>query len=562
MQNLNKLLANNIIFLLLTLSVISVAALLVPGFYGASDDIHIAWLYEMDKVVREGFFPARYVPDLSYGFGYPLFNFVFPLPFYLAEIFRLVGFSFVGSIKALFFVSTILSAYFMYFLLRELTNKYLSLGGSVLYVFTPYRATDLYVRGAIGEVVSFAFLPLIILSCLKIAEGKRINWKWIGVGALSVFSLITSHNISAYMFMPFVVLFIVICLLVYKERFKLVTYQFLLMGFLALLAGSFFWLPAIVESGLVKYSTVFDYKDHFPTIKQLTTPYFGYGASVPGPHDGISFFLGITNLFLIIIGSGLFFSKFKKFKKNQKILVIWALILLATSIFMMNHRSIFFWEAIPFIKFFQFPWRFLLLTTFASSLFVIALEPFKKSFVISSVVIMVAVLTTFNYFKPQDFLGRQDGYYLNRYIAYPEASDEYRLTGEEYLRLPLDTKIRPNEIFPRFYSDEKVIKEVVETNSLNATAVVNANKETTVSYNKYLFPGWKVYIDKAETSIFPGNPYGQISFNIEAGQHEVKVVFQETSFRKVLDYLSLLSLITITIMIVSPKSLNRLDLNV
>ena len=42
-------------------------------------------------------------------------------------------------------------------------------------------------------------------------------------------------------------------------------------------------------------------------------------------------------------------------------------------------------------------------------------------------------------FKTSEYLRRGDSYYLNRYIAYPIASEKYRKTGEEYLRLPIDT---------------------------------------------------------------------------------------------------------------------------
>ena len=82
MEKLEKLLARYWIFIILFFSIPAVWALLVPGFYGASDDLHIAWLQQMDKIIKMGQIPPRFVPDLSFGFGYPLFNFVFPLPFY------------------------------------------------------------------------------------------------------------------------------------------------------------------------------------------------------------------------------------------------------------------------------------------------------------------------------------------------------------------------------------------------------------------------------------------------------------------------------------------------
>ena len=62
-------------------------SLFIPGLYGFSDDLHVGWLFEMHQVIKILQIPPRFVPDLSYGFGYPLFNYVFPLPFFIAELF-------------------------------------------------------------------------------------------------------------------------------------------------------------------------------------------------------------------------------------------------------------------------------------------------------------------------------------------------------------------------------------------------------------------------------------------------------------------------------------------
>lgn len=165
-------------FLLFILISPTIFSLLVPGYYGASDDLHIAWLFEMDRSLKSGQFPPRLVPDLSYGFGYPLFNFVFPLPFYIGEIFHLLGLNFVDSIKATFALSLFASGFVMYFLLREFSSKLLSIAGGLIYVYAPYRAVDIYIRGAIGEAVAFIFLPLIILSIIRLTKEKNnLNFK-------------------------------------------------------------------------------------------------------------------------------------------------------------------------------------------------------------------------------------------------------------------------------------------------------------------------------------------------------------------------------------------------
>lgn len=519
MEKVENFLVKHTFLIILLLSIPAVWALFVPGYFGASDDLHIGWLYEMNRSIGLGQFPPRFVPDLSFGFGYPLFNFVFPLPFYIGEIFHRLGLSFVDSVKAVFLLSVPFSMYFMYRFLKEYTNEFLALAGAVLYVYTPYRATDIYVRGAIGEILAFVFPPMIAFAIAKIGKDKSI--KWIGVLALGLAGLILSHDIMAYMFIPFLALF---ALLQWKGVVRSIC------GFvLGLSVSLYFWLPALIESKLMKYGTgSFDFIDHFPTLKQLVTPYFGYGASVPGPYDGMSFFLGAINILLIIAAI--------VFIKKAKPVIYWALFVIAVSLFLMNFRSTFLWDHIPYLPYFQFPWRFLTLTTFATSILVIALDRFKFAKIVGILIIIGAITLNFTDYKPHDFLGRTDAYYLNRYIPYPTASPEYLLTQEEYLRLPLATEVRPNKISPN--------------QGLGATFDVNYAKETIYDYYKYYFPGWKVWIDGKEAEVHAGRPYGQVEFKVPEGPHEVKIAFSETEFRRVLDIISLLSVLgAVTILV-------------
>ena len=534
------------------LSIPAVWALFVPGFYGASDDLHIAWLQQMDLTLRSGQIPPRFVPDLSYGFGYPLFNFVFPLPFYLGEIFHLVGFSLVASVKAVFLLSFLFSGYFMYKLLKEFTNSVLSLAGAILYIFTPYRSTDVFVRGAIGESLAFIFLPLVILAIVKITRDSK-NRKWLGIFALSIAALLMSHNITAYMFLPFAFLFLVVeTILARPPRLPILIRSFVGL-FLGLVISSYFWIPAVVESNLVKYDTVFNFIDHFPTIRQLVTSHFGYGASVPGPYDGMSFFIGTVNLMLLIAGSIAFFASFKKFKSERKILFYWLVIVVMISIFMMNHRSTFVWDSIPLIAYFQFPWRFLTLVTFTSPIFVIFLDRFRFSSYLGIVIILAAIGLNLSYFRPHDFLGRTDEYYLNRYIPTPIASEEYKRISEEYLRLPLATQTRPDRNYPRITVSNGEILNADYPNGLDARFETNSDQDIVVSYNKYFFPGWQVRIDDHKITPQPGKPFGQIFFSVPSGRHLVKIYFRETVFRGVFDAISLLGFVVAVKMVLGAK---------
>ena len=292
MQKINAFISKYYFWLIVIGSIGAIWALFVPGYFGASDDVHIAWLYQMDYVLKIGQFPPRYVPDLSFGFGYPLFNFVFPLPYYIAEIFYVLGFSLVDSTKIVFGLTIPASMLGMFFLGRRFVDPALALAMAVMYGYAPYRAVDLYIRGAFGEIVALMLLPWLVWSVCGVMDVSQVLWyriRMVFIGGLMIGLFILSHNISAYMFMPWLAILGVLLLFGTGKYWRLqIGYLGIMFG-LGLLASSYFWIPALFESRLMKYDTVFNFIDHFPTIKQLMTPYWGYGASVAGPYDGMSF---------------------------------------------------------------------------------------------------------------------------------------------------------------------------------------------------------------------------------------------------------------------------------
>ena len=115
-MSLKKIKNNKFLIIVLIIFAVlpTIFGIIGSGFYPLHDDMHVAWLYEMDRAIKDGQFLPRWAPDLSFNFGYPLFNFVYPLPFYLAEIFYISGFSVVGSIKMVFALSLILSGLAMF----------------------------------------------------------------------------------------------------------------------------------------------------------------------------------------------------------------------------------------------------------------------------------------------------------------------------------------------------------------------------------------------------------------------------------------------------------------
>src|SRR5512140_1955979 len=90
--------------LLVVLSLMALGPLLQAGyFWGAHDARHsVYFLFEFDRVFQDGVWYPRWFPDMTYGYGYPLFNIYGPLAFYAGELFHLLGADLVTAVKLVF----------------------------------------------------------------------------------------------------------------------------------------------------------------------------------------------------------------------------------------------------------------------------------------------------------------------------------------------------------------------------------------------------------------------------------------------------------------------------
>ena len=560
MKNLIKKISAYKIFWVIVFIVISLPAIypLIRGdFYHFSDEPHIANLFEMIRAIDSGQFPPRWAPDMSFGFGYPLFSFYYPLPYYIGYLFFKLFGSLILSIKLLFLISVLLSALFMFKWLRLFTGRFESLVGALVYIYTPYRAVDLYVRGALGELFAFIYFPAIsYFTYLLLKTGKV---KYVGFLALTISFLILSHNLAPIFFIPWIIFFaLLLC------RFSLSftnIYKFFASVLLALSASSYFWLPAFIEKSNLVSQTPFNYRDHFPFIKQLIFPSWGYGASHPGIYDDLSFQIGIVNLILISVTTlTLLMSKKNRFLK------IFILFSLAGFMFLMNIRSSFVWNILPLADYIQFPWRLLLFTTFLSSsllMFINAKTKIVKTFLV--ILGMFSISQSFFYFKPSEYFNPTDDYYLKRFLPNISVSgkseilsSEYLNYSEDYLLLPMWVDRRANFLpDEKFTSNTVTINEIKELNSVKYLMKISGEEEGSISFNNYYYPGWKIFVDGQEKDIGIDKPYGNISFRILKGEKEVMALWSETNFRKVVDLISLCGILVIIYLITFSKRLGN-----
>src|SRR5688572_30726178 len=111
------------LLLVVLLSYFSIQPFFAAGFFPVHDDTQVARVYEMKTALADGMFPVRWVPDLGYNYGYPIFNFYGPFAYYVGGFFNLIGFDSLIATKIMIVLGTLLAGVSMYFLAREFWGK-------------------------------------------------------------------------------------------------------------------------------------------------------------------------------------------------------------------------------------------------------------------------------------------------------------------------------------------------------------------------------------------------------------------------------------------------------
>lgn len=561
----NNLIAPVIIFLF---SLLLSVPLLRPGFFTVHDDQQIARLFLFDKSLKTGQLPPRWVDDLGFGFGYPLFIFYPPFVYMLGEIYHLLGFGFIDSIKLVFFSSFLFSALAMYLFIKDLFGKTPAVVSALFYILAPYRALDVYVRGALAESFSFVWLPLILWSFYKLERTNKAAFLYLSATFLAL--LMITHNL---IFMPFMLLlpFYLLYLVIKSNSKKLSIAHIALSFVIASGLSAFFWLPSLWE----KQFTIVDnlllvnlanYNIHFVYPQQLWNWPWGFGGSATGLADGISFKIGKIHIIVavaaLILGIlHLFKDKFKsKFSilTSQLSFLFFALFLFAA--FMTTFYSEPIWNLLPPLGYLQFPWRFLTFSIFFASVLAGALIYYLRlpilKLVFSTIFILLLIIPNLKLFKPQTY--REDltdkkataKETINWYVS--SSSFEYIPKGVELYRGSLGTnlfKIEKSQIPTQkieIENDQAQIQMIKESPS-NINFTISAASPTIIKVNIFNFPGWNLKVDNASVPIDDNNKFKLITSTIPEGKHSVRIEFTNTPIINIANALSLVTIFALII---------------
>jgi hypothetical protein len=527
------------------LTIFALLPLFSPGFFPMHDDEQVGRLYDLDLALKAGHIPPRMAANIGFGYGYPLFNFYPSFVYYVAEIFVILGFSYITSIKLMIAAGFLVTAIFMYRFAREYFGVFGGVVSAVAYTYAPYHALDVYVRGALPEFWSFAFIPALFWSFKKLQETGLT--RYLVYSSLFICFLILTHNLVALMSAFFIGSYVLYLLWTTGER-KRFFLQVVLSGITGLLLSAYFWIPSYFEKSatMIELLTteLADYRQHFVYLRQLWSSPWGYGGSLYGLYDGLSFQVGKAHILLSLAAViSVIFAGLKK-KQTASIVILFCGFLLL-SVFLMTFYSQFLWESIQQFSYIQFPWRFLLFASFSASFLIGGIFVLRLSKTVSAVLAagVIAVLIGVNvmYFQPAKYLTEvTDTDYISPEVIRWRTS----IMAFEYVPRGVATKtsavgttvidIEENETAQGTYQIVKgnVTVSVLSDKPQEKRLSLTASEPSVLRLNTFSFPGWKVYLDNREVSYTDTNKLKLITLSIPQGAHTLRAVFTDTSTRR------------------------------
>lgn len=111
----------------LVITLVLLWPLFAAPYFSHHDDVQVIRLYEMTQCLKDYQIPCRWVPDLGGGFGYPLFNYYAPLPYYFGSVIYLITGQLIFSTKVMFALPFIFSFIFMYLLGKKFGERWVVL---------------------------------------------------------------------------------------------------------------------------------------------------------------------------------------------------------------------------------------------------------------------------------------------------------------------------------------------------------------------------------------------------------------------------------------------------
>jgi hypothetical protein len=398
------------------------------------------------------------------------------------------------------------------------------------------------------ESFSLGLFPVALWALDRVRRGGG-RWWWV-TAVFTTAGIILSHNLMGLLFFGLLWAWAMWQAATSRWQEDTGKWPLFIILFLGLGAAAWFWLPVIVERNAVNLNTLigagdnYDFRTHFLSWGEMLAPslWLDWGATQPA----FRFNLGVAQWVLGALG--LLMLLLRRVKHSAHLLFF--ALALAGLLFLMLPASQFIWEAVPFLPFFQFPWRLLgaaaamlAVLAGAGSAAVTSLDWAGRKWVSAALValpILLALPLTqpapWGEFGSVSTARLTDIEHKGRWLGTTSTADYVPATVDQIpgrhgsVVVPLSQNLPPDQVNWRTVPDGIEIATDVVT-PLFTRYEVSTPKKFRLRLFLFDFPGWQVRIDGQRVETELGRPEGFIVIPVPEGNHVVEVEFGSTPDR-------------------------------
>lgn len=541
--------------IILIMSAIVSVPLLSPNINIYQDDgvQHICRLIGTWQTIKSGEFMPMIMSNFLNNFGYSWNLFYSPLTAFAPLILKIFNLSFIEILKIFLFVITFLSGLMMYkCTLRiigkgEEKNKIIALISSMLYIYAPYRLTDMYIRMAVAELASFIFIPLIFEGIwIAVHENKKSYLLAIGTAGI-----VLTHTVITMYTAILCFIYLIIELIIKaknKENIKSIIIEIFKNIFFAIIITSIYWVPLLEHYFATSYEVFVPGRmQRIEVLKSLKLKV--YELFFTTSQQIRIYDIGFVN----IIGLLLTPIAFKKIEKNLKPLYVFCGI--SGVILCIMTLAIFPFEKLPSIlTMIQFTFRLLEFTSF----FFAIISAINLGMVIKDIryrdfcaILVILILITSTYIGKLNFDSKYTENDLIEPVKFSENTGRVHcgMASMEYM----PSKMFNNKEYVINRKDEPLIlnssKTLIKYYEKNSDKMVlrleNAEAGTTIELPYTYYLGYRIYENGNEIE-YTESDNGFIQITLEKqGNVEIKIRYLGTNGMVIASVISILGTIYI-----------------
>ncbi|MCB9452068.1 MAG: hypothetical protein H6672_11560 [Anaerolineaceae bacterium] len=274
--------------------------------------------------IMEGQLYSRWSPNAFGGYGAPIPNFYPPAAPYSAALLKvLFTADSLSAVRLMFIFAVCMAGVMTYLFVSRRTTAAAGLLASILYVTQPYVGLTVpHIQGDLEQALALAWLPALLWSSDRLLRVNR-PLDMLLTAVLTMLLFITDIPLGVTGIM------LALVLAVWHRRFSQGRVRFRIListWMLGILLGGFFWVPAFLEQGGIRWLSPTIPDHDILTLSGLLTPASPLDRSELRPESQLT--LGILGIVVIVgVGGGIVY--FRRYASFEALFLVagWALLL-------------------------------------------------------------------------------------------------------------------------------------------------------------------------------------------------------------------------------------------